>query len=175
MLEERVLAVVKRCVAESLAVPVGEIATESRLVDDLGADSLDFVDIVFMLDRELDIRVRETEFNFLTRLDFSSPDVMTGEHLTPAVVDRLLGAHDDLDRLAVRPADQLGVGAGHDRARAGAGAALRTVDARAWRQAAEVERAVFLDRHVQLPCVLRRSRVAGEYLDVKPVSSLHLT
>jgi acyl carrier protein len=85
----RVRAIVKRCVAESLAVPVTDIAEESGLIDDLGADSLDFVDIVFMLDRELDIRVRETEFNFLTRLDFSSPEVMTGAHLTMPIIDRL--------------------------------------------------------------------------------------
>lgn len=89
MVEERVLETVKRSIAVSLALPVSDIKLESRLVDDLGADSLDFVDIVFMLDRELDIRVRETEFNFLTRLDFSSPEVMSGEHLTPAVVERL--------------------------------------------------------------------------------------
>ena len=86
---ESIASTVRRCVAESLAVPQTDIALESRLVDDLGADSLDFVDIVFMLDRELDIRVRETEFNFLTRLDFSSPDVMKGAHLTEAVVTRL--------------------------------------------------------------------------------------
>jgi acyl carrier protein len=85
------LATVKRCVAESLAVPAADISEKSRLVDDLGADSLDFVDIVFMLDRELDIRVRETEFNFLTRLDFSSPEVMKGAHLTEPVVERLSG------------------------------------------------------------------------------------
>jgi len=84
-----ILETVRRCVAESLAVPASGVGLESRLVDDLGADSLDFVDIVFMLDRELDIRVRETEFNFLTRLDFSSPDVMKGAHLTEAVVARL--------------------------------------------------------------------------------------
>ena len=71
-LRERVLATVRRCIAESLAVPKDEILLESRLVDDLGADSLDFVDIVFMLDAELGIKVRETEFNFLTRLDFTS-------------------------------------------------------------------------------------------------------
>jgi acyl carrier protein len=88
-IEPRVLDTVRRCVAESLAVPGGNVALESRLVDDLGADSLDFVDIVFMLDRELDIRVRETEFNFLTRLDFSSPEVMKGAHLTEPVVARL--------------------------------------------------------------------------------------
>jgi len=83
------VATVTKCVADSLAVPAGNVVLESRLVDDLGADSLDFVDIVFMLDRELDIRVRETEFNFLTRLDFSSPDVMKGAHLTEPIVARL--------------------------------------------------------------------------------------
>src|SRR5262249_37303426 len=77
-------------VVESLAIPASEVSLESRLVDDLGADSLDFVDIVFTLDRELDIRVRETEFNFLTRLDFSSPEVMNGAHLAPAGVERLV-------------------------------------------------------------------------------------
>jgi acyl carrier protein len=86
---ERVLEIVRRCVAESLALRAADITSESRLIDDLGADSLDFVDIVFMLDRELDIRVRDTEFQFLTRLDFSSPEIMTGAHLTSPVVDRL--------------------------------------------------------------------------------------
>ncbi len=88
---ERVLSIVSRSVAESLALGESEISLESRLIDDLGADSLDFVDIVFMLDRELDIRVRETELNFLTRLDFSSPEVMKGAHLAPAIVERLRG------------------------------------------------------------------------------------
>lgn len=77
------------CIADSLAVPLAEIRTDSRLIDDLGADSLDFVDILFVLDRELDIRVRETEFNFLTRLDFSSPEVMKGAHLTEPVIAAL--------------------------------------------------------------------------------------
>jgi acyl carrier protein len=88
-LRERVFTSVRRCIVESLAVEADEVTLESRLIDDLGADSLDFVDIVFMVDHELDIRVRETEFNFITRLDFSSPEVMTGAHLTEAVVARL--------------------------------------------------------------------------------------
>ena len=90
-LHERVVTTVRRCVADSLAVPPSDVKLESRLVDDLGADSLDFVDIVFMLDRELDIRVRETEFNFLTRLDFSSPAVMKDGFLTADVVGKLEG------------------------------------------------------------------------------------
>ncbi|MFO0758645.1 MAG: acyl carrier protein [Byssovorax sp.] len=96
------------CVAGGTAVPPDEIALDSRLIDDLGADSLDFVDIIFMLDRELDIRVRETELNFVTRLDFSSPEVMKNGFLTREVVDRIatwvpaMAAIDDKDKVTPR-------------------------------------------------------------------------
>jgi acyl carrier protein len=88
-LRQRVFDSVRRCIVDSLAVEPDTVTLESRLVDDLGADSLDFVDIVFMVDHELDIRVRESEFNFITRLDFASPEVMKGEFLTEAVIARL--------------------------------------------------------------------------------------
>lgn len=84
-----VFATVQKCVAESLAVPLSDVTLEKRLIDDLGADSLDFVDIVFMLDHELDIKVKESEFNFITRLDFSSPEVMKNGFLTADVIERL--------------------------------------------------------------------------------------
>ncbi len=76
-------------IADSLAVPKTDITLQSRLVDDLGADSLDLVDIIFTLERKFGINVRETEFNFLTRLDFSSPEVMKDGYLTAPVVDKL--------------------------------------------------------------------------------------
>ena len=76
-------------IADSLAVAKSEITLQSRLVDDLGADSLDLVDIIFTLERKFGINVRETEFNFLTRLDFSSPEVMKDGYLTAPVVEKL--------------------------------------------------------------------------------------
>lgn len=80
---------VVQCIADSLALSPEAIELESRLIDDLGADSLDFADIVFSLGHELSIHVRDTEFSFLTRLDFSSPEVMKDGFLTPDVVARL--------------------------------------------------------------------------------------
>ncbi len=79
---DAVFEAVRACVAESLMVEPEQVARSSRLVDDLGADSLDFVDIV-------DVQVRGSEFEWLTRLDFSSPEVMQGGFLTDAVVARL--------------------------------------------------------------------------------------
>lgn len=84
-----VFAAVRECIAESLMIEPETVALSSRLIDDLGADSLDFVDIVFQLERALDVKVRGSEFEWLTRLDFSSPEVMQGGFLTQAVVDRL--------------------------------------------------------------------------------------
>ena len=89
MTDESVFDKVRSSIAESLAVPREDIKLDSRMVDDLGADSLDLVDIIFSLERKFGINVRETEFNFLTRLDFSSPEVMRDGYLTPEVVDRL--------------------------------------------------------------------------------------
>jgi acyl carrier protein len=86
---EAVLEAVCSCVADSLAVPLAEVRAESRLIDDLGADSLDFVDIIFTLERKFGIQMRDTEFNFLTRLDFSSPEVMKDGFLTASVIDQL--------------------------------------------------------------------------------------
>lgn len=88
-LRTRVLTVVRAAICDSLAIKEDEVTMSSRLIDDLGADSLDFVDIVFTLDRELQIKVKESEFNFLTRLDFSSPEVMKAGHLTVPIVERL--------------------------------------------------------------------------------------
>lgn len=84
-----VLQTVRACVAESLARPLDEITPEARLLDDLDADSLDFVDIVFMLEERLDIKMRESELAFVTKLDWSSPEVMKDGHLTRAVVDQV--------------------------------------------------------------------------------------
>lgn len=86
---DSIFQAVKSVIADSLALEPDEVQLASRLVDDLGADSLDFVDIIFQIDHELDIKVREGEFNFLTRLDFSSPEVMQEGCLTEPVVAEL--------------------------------------------------------------------------------------
>lgn len=89
VIRDEVFDAVRACVAESLMIDPEEVRLGSRLVDELGADSLDFVDIVFQLERALDVEVRGSEFEWLTRLDFSSPEVMREGFLTDAVVQRL--------------------------------------------------------------------------------------
>jgi acyl carrier protein len=55
--EERV----KKIIAEQLGVNEGEIANESSFVDDLGADSLDTVELVMALEEEFSTEIPDEE------------------------------------------------------------------------------------------------------------------
>src|SRR2546423_446582 len=76
-------------VAESLAIDAAGISRESRLIPDLGADSLDFIDMVFLVEKRFGVKLREGELDFLVKLDLTSPEVMKDGALTVATVDRL--------------------------------------------------------------------------------------
>ncbi len=89
MNRDEIFAGIRATIADSLAIKPDDIAIEKRLIDDLGADSLDFIDILFALERRFGIKVRDGDMDFVSRLDFSSPDVMKHGYLTRATVDRL--------------------------------------------------------------------------------------
>ena len=89
MTRDEIESRMRSLVADSLALGPDEVGLDRRLFDDLGADSLDFIDIVFGVERAFGIKVRDSELDFLSRLDFSSPAVMRDGHLTRATVDRL--------------------------------------------------------------------------------------
>ncbi|MCX6340378.1 MAG: acyl carrier protein [Candidatus Aureabacteria bacterium] len=48
---------VKTCMVEALGVDEEEIKPEARIMDDLGAESIDFLDIVFRLEKAFGIKI----------------------------------------------------------------------------------------------------------------------
>lgn len=80
---------VRALVADSLAIDESGVTLESRLIDDLGADSLDFVDLVFAIEKAFGVKLREADMNFLARLDFSSPSVMKDGFLTRETIEEI--------------------------------------------------------------------------------------
>ena len=89
MTRDQIESTMRALVADSLALTREEVTLDRALFDDLGADSLDFIDIVFSVERAFGIKVRDSELDFLSRLDFSSPAVMRDGHLTRETVDRM--------------------------------------------------------------------------------------
>ena len=57
---------VKKIVAEQLGVAEDEIKLESSFVDDLGADSLDTVELVMALEDEFDIEIPDEQAEKIT-------------------------------------------------------------------------------------------------------------
>lgn len=52
---------VKKALAEQLMLDEADIKTESRLVEDLGADSLDLVQLLILLEKEYSVTFEEEE------------------------------------------------------------------------------------------------------------------
>lgn len=93
---------VRAMIADSLAIDESAVTRQSRLIDELGADSLDFVDLVFAIEKAFGVKIREADLNFLTRLDFSSPTVMKDGFLTLETVETLVPLLPELQRVPDR-------------------------------------------------------------------------
>ncbi len=52
---------VKKIIADKLSVDLEEIVPEASFVDDLGADSLDLVELIMSMEEEFDIEISDAE------------------------------------------------------------------------------------------------------------------
>lgn len=86
---EKLRSGVVECVAQSLAIEPGKIQVHSRLIPDLGADSLDFMDIMFALERRFDIKLQKEDFDLLARVKMSKEEAIVEGKLTPPALVRL--------------------------------------------------------------------------------------
>ncbi len=61
MNKEEVLGKIKGVVAEKLNVGEDQVTIEAKFVEDLGADSLDQVELIMALEDEFDLKIPEEE------------------------------------------------------------------------------------------------------------------
>jgi acyl carrier protein len=59
--EQMVFEKVKKIIVEQLGVEEDEVTLESSFIDDLGADSLDIVELIMALEEEFDIEIPDSE------------------------------------------------------------------------------------------------------------------
>ncbi len=52
---------VKKIIADKLSVDLEELVPEASFVDDLGADSLDLVELIMSMEEEFDIEISDAE------------------------------------------------------------------------------------------------------------------
>ena len=61
MTKEEILTKVKGVVAEKLNVGEDQVTTEAKFVEDLGADSLDQVELIMALEDEFDLQISDKD------------------------------------------------------------------------------------------------------------------
>ena len=52
---------VKKIIAEKLSVELNEVVPEASFVDDLGADSLDLVELIMSMEEEFDVEIPDED------------------------------------------------------------------------------------------------------------------
>jgi acyl carrier protein len=57
---------VRKIIVEQLGVEEDDVAMESSFIDDLGADSLDIVELIMALEEEFDIEIPDSEAEKIT-------------------------------------------------------------------------------------------------------------
>ncbi len=80
---------VRRIVAEALGRAEDEVKLTSILMDELGAESLDFLDIVFRLEREFGIQITRGEMERAARGDMSADEFAPGGVISERGLARL--------------------------------------------------------------------------------------
>ncbi|MBR3133778.1 MAG: acyl carrier protein [Clostridia bacterium] len=63
---EEVFERVKKIIVEQLGVTEGSVTLDASFIDDLGADSLDIVELVMALEEEFDIEIPDSDAEKVT-------------------------------------------------------------------------------------------------------------
>jgi len=94
---------IRDVLTDALGVDDEEVQLDATLQGDLGAESIDFLDIVFRLEKEFSIKVPKGEL-FPDDI-LNNPDYVDGDQITPAGVERLKASmpHADLTALEQSP------------------------------------------------------------------------
>lgn len=92
---------VKSCLAEVLALDSATISADASLIDDLGADSLDLVELMFVLERGFGVRLTQDDLRLTRQLGLSDEEIHENEVLTPLAIERLRERFPDSAALLV--------------------------------------------------------------------------
>ena len=101
---EEVFTTVQDVLTDALGVDQEEVSGEATLQGDLGAESIDFLDIVFRLEKAFSIKIPKGEL--FPEDILNNPEYVDGDRMTPAGLETLKAAmpHADFSQFEADPA-----------------------------------------------------------------------
>ena len=88
-----------RCVAQVLAKSADAISPQSRLIDDLGADSLDLVELMYVLEDEFAIKLDKQDLSLSAQLGLPEEEVHEREVIKPKTLALLRERYPEAQEL----------------------------------------------------------------------------
>ena len=86
---ENVLKRVIVRIGEVVALSPDEIGPDSSLVDELGADSLDFVELMYLMEQEFEVRFGKEDMSLAPVIGLAEEEVERNGIVTPEALKRL--------------------------------------------------------------------------------------
>lgn len=86
---ETVYPKVKEIIADVLVVDEADVTLQSRLVSDLGAESIDFLDLVFQLEKEFSVKIPRGQLEQNARGNLKDYEFEQAGVLTPSGLEAL--------------------------------------------------------------------------------------
>ena len=103
MADQETLAAVTRAVVEALSVPESEVQPGTTLMDELGAESLDLLDILFRLERKLGVKIKAADVSAYIQGEIPEGDFGGDDGIvTPAALGQIkrIMPQVDIEKLA---------------------------------------------------------------------------
>ncbi len=85
--QDEVFAKVRTVLTGALAVDADEVTPQARLNEDLGAESIDYLDITFQLEKAFGIKIPQADLS--PESVFSNPEYVVNGKVTPKGLDEL--------------------------------------------------------------------------------------
>lgn len=85
--QDEIFEKVKQTLVDALSVEEDEVTPEATLTGDLGAESIDFLDIVFRLEKQFEIKIPQDEL--FSREVLSNPEYVVDRKLNAAGIAAL--------------------------------------------------------------------------------------
>ena len=89
MTKEEIFRDLQSVMVEALHIPDDKIIWQAKLIDDLGMDSLDLLDLLFQMEQKFNIRLSSRDFENRAKQELGETPVEINDVFTPQALERL--------------------------------------------------------------------------------------
>ena len=97
------LTKVQAIIADALYMDAEQVTADANLMRDLGAESIDFLDIIFRLEKEFGIKIPKGDIERRAKGDLTDEQFAVGGRLTDAALVRVRALLSELNPAEVKP------------------------------------------------------------------------